>query len=297
MIADPKAIGFVRNFAGQWLKVRDFSSVTTDRNRYKSYDNDLRDSSLAEPIEFFKEVVKQDLSILNFIDSDFVVINSRLAAHYGIENVTGAKFRRVPLRPEHRRGGVLGMAGILTFLTDGLRTLPVRRGAYVLDTLWNAPPPPPPPNVGDLPAVGKVKTVRERLELHRQSDSCASCHSKIDPFGIALENYDAIGAWRERHNGERNDNRNAPLLDVGGVLPGGREFRDVLEFKQALLAEKDRFVRGFVEKMLSYALGRPVGAADRGTIDEIIRSLETPDGYRMQSLIQAIVASQPFQMK
>jgi hypothetical protein len=276
--------------------------VTTDRNRYKGYDDELRDSSQNEPFEFFKEVVKHDLSILNFLDSDFVVINSRLATHYGIENVTGAQFRRVPLRPEHRRGGVLGMAGILTFLTDGLRTLPVRRGAYVLDTLWNAPPPPPPPNVGDLPPVGKVKTVRDRLELHRQSDSCASCHSKIDPFGIALENYDAIGAWRDRHNGERNDNRNSPLLDVGGVLPGGREFRNVQEFKRALLAEKDRFVRGFVEKMLSYALGRPVGAADRGTIDEILKSLEAPDSpgqvkYRMQSLIQSIVASQPFQMK
>jgi hypothetical protein len=302
MIADPKGIGFVRNFTGQWLKIRDFSSVTTDRNRYKSYDDDLRDSSQNEPYEFFKEVLKQDLSILNFLDSDFLVINSRLAAHYGIEGVIGAEFRRVAIRPEHRRGGVLGMAGVLTFLTDGLRTLPVRRGAYVLDTMWNAPPPPPPPNVGDLPPVGKVKTVRERLELHRQSDSCASCHSKIDPFGIALENYDAIGGWRDRHNGERSNDKNPPLLDVSGVLPSGREFKTVGEFKQALLAEKERFVRGFVEKMLSYALGRPVGATDRGTIDEITKALEPAERraheqYRMQSLIQAIVASQPFQMK
>jgi len=296
MIADPKAIGFVRNFTGQWLKVREFYSTTTDRNRYRSYDDDLRDSSQAEPFEFFKEVLLQDLSILNFLDSDFVVINSRLATHYGIEGVTGAGFRRVALRPEHRRGGVLGMAGVLTFLTDGLRTLPVRRGAYVLDTLWNSPPPPPPPNVGDLPPVGKVKTVRDRLELHRQSDSCASCHAKIDPFGIALENYDAIGAWRDRHNGERNTEKNSPLLDVGGVLPSGREFKTVKEFKQALMAEKDRFVRGFVEKMLSYALGRPVGAADRGTIDGIINSVDH-EKYRMQSLIQAIIASEPFQMK
>lgn len=299
MIADPKAIGFVRNFTGQWLKVREFYSVTTDRNRYKTYDDDLRDSSLNEPFEFFKEVLLQDLSILNFLDSDFAVINSRLATHYGIEGVTGAGFRRVALRPEHRRGGVLGMAGVLTFLTDGLRTLPVRRGAYVLDTLWNSPPPPPPPNVGDLPPVGKVKTVRDRLELHRQSDSCASCHAKIDPFGIALENYDAIGAWRDRHNGERSNEKNPPLLDVGGVLPGGREFKTLPEFKRALLAEKDHFVRGFVEKMLSYALGRPVGAADRGTIDEIIRTLEPAESrkYRMQPLIQAIIASEPFQMK
>src|SRR6185436_5075073 len=295
MIADPRAVGFVQNFTGQWLKVREFSSVTTDRNRYKDYDDDLRDSSGREPDEFFKEVLRQDLSILNFLDSDFVVINSRLATHYGIEGVTGAGFRRVALRPEHRRGGVLGVAGVLTFLTDGLRTLPVRRGAYVLDTLWNSPPPPPPPNVGDLPPVGKVKTVRDRLELHRQSDSCASCHAKIDPFGIALENYDAIGAWRDRHNGERRDEKNPPVLDVSGVLPSGREFKTVQEFKQALLAEKERFIRGFVEKVLSYALGRPVGATDRGTIDDILKAVG-PE-HRMQSLIQAVVASPPFQMK
>jgi hypothetical protein len=295
MIGDPKAVGFVRNFTGQWLKVRDFSSVTTDRNRYKSYDDELRDSSQQEPFEFFREVLQQDLSILNFLDSDFVVINSRLAAHYGIEGVVGTAFRRVPVGPEDRRGGVLGMAGVLTFLTDGLRTLPVRRGAYVLDTLWNAPPPPPPPNVGDLPAVGKAKTVRERLELHRQSDSCASCHSRIDPFGIALENYDAIGAWRDRHNGERAVDKNAPVLDVSGVLPSGREFKTVQEFKQALLSERERFVRGFVEKVLSYALGRPVGATDRGTVDAIIG--QDREKVRLQSLIQAVVASQPFQTK
>ena len=297
MIADPKAASFVENFTGQWLRIRDFSSVVTDRAQYKSYDEELRDSSRREPVEFFREVLQQDLSILNFLDSDFLVINNRLASHYGIENVSGEAFRRVAIRPEQRRGGLLGMAGILTFLTDGLRTLPVRRGAYVLDTLWNAPPPPPPPNVGDLPPVGKVKTVRERLELHRQSDSCASCHAKIDPFGIALENYDAIGAWRDRQNGERFKNdKNAPPLDVSGVLPSGREFKTLGEFKEALLAEKDHFLRGFVEKVLSYALGRPVGAADRGTIDEIIKSME-PEKYRLQSLIQAVVATQAFQMK
>jgi hypothetical protein len=303
MLADPKAAGLVQNFTGQWLKVRDFGSVITDRNQYRSYDDDLRDSSRREPYEFFNEIVRNDLSILNFVDSDFLVINGRLATHYGIEGVTGTAFRRVPIQPEHRRGGVLGMAGVLTFLTDGLRTLPVRRAAYVLDTLWNAPPPPPPPNVGDLPPVGKVRTVRERLELHRKSDNCASCHSKIDPFGMALENYDAIGAWRDRQNGERFQNdKNAPVLDVSGVLPSGREFKTVQEFKQALLTEKERFVRGFTEKTLSYALGRPVGATDRGTVDQIIKAMEPADvadrdRYRMQALIQAIVASQAFQTK
>jgi hypothetical protein len=188
-------------------------------------------------------------------------------------------------------------------LSDGLRTLPVRRAAYVLDTLWNAPPPPPPPNAGDLPPVGKNLTVRQRLDQHRNSGICASCHARIDPFGIALENYDAIGAWRERQNGERfKGDKNSPPLDVSGVLPSGRDFKNLQEFKHGLLAEKERFVRGFVSKMLAYALGRPVGATDRETIDEIVRAMEPAgaqeqDRYRIQSLLQAIVASQVFQMK
>jgi hypothetical protein len=303
MLADPKGSALVENFTGQWLKVRDFSNVTTDRNQYKSYDDDLRDSSRQEPIEFFREILAGNLSILNFVDSDFLVINGRMAAHYGIEGVKGSAFRKVPVRPADRRGGVLGMAGVLTYLTDGLRTLPVRRATYVLDVLWNSPSPPPPPNVGDLPPVGKVNTVRERLELHRKSDSCASCHSRIDPFGMALENYDAVGAWRDRQNGEgfKND-ENSPILDVGGVLPSGREFKNVQEFKQALLVEKERFVRGFVEKLLSYSLGRPVGATDRGIVDEIIASSAPTNAvdyekYRIQTLIQAIVASRAFQTK
>jgi hypothetical protein len=196
----------------------------------------------------------------------------------------------------------MGMAGVLTYLTDGLRTLPVRRAAYVLDTLWNAPPPPPPPNAGDLPPVkGKNLTVRQRLEQHRGSAICASCHARIDPFGVALENYDAIGAWRERQNGERfKGDAASPPLDVSGVLPSGREFKNLEEFKHALLVEKERFVRSFVEKMLAYALGRSVGATDRETVSDIIKKLESADDqekYRLQSLVQAIVASEVFRTK
>ena len=190
------------------------------------------------------------------------------------------------------------MAGVLTYLTDGLRTLPVRRAAYVVDTLWNDPAKPPPPNAGDLPAVkGKNLTVRQRLEQHRNSAMCASCHARLDPFGVALENYDAIGKWRERMNGEgfQGDNR-SPALDVSGVLPGGRAFKDLVDYKQALLAEKDRFVRGFTQKLLTYALGRSVGATDREMVDGIVKQLER-DQYRMQSLLQAVVASEAFRMK
>lgn len=298
MIADPKATGFVHNFAGQWLQVCDFDKTVTDRYAYKDYNDDLQRSSRQEPYEFFRTVLREDLSILNFVDSEFVVIDPLLAMHYGIEGVKGDGFRKVFVRPEQHRGGVLGMAGVLTYLTDGFRTLPVRRAAYVVDTLWNEPAKPPPPNAGDLPAVkGKNLTVRQRLEQHRNSAACASCHARLDPFGVALENYDAIGRWRERQNGEgfQGDDK-SPALDVSGVLPSGRAFGDLPGYKQALLAEKDRFVRGFTQKMLTYALGRSVGATDRQTVDGIVQQLER-DQYRLQSLLQAVVASEAFRMK
>jgi hypothetical protein len=186
---------------------------------------------------------------------------------------------------------------VLTYLTDGFRTLPVRRAAYVVDTLWNEPAKPPPPNAGDLPAVKRNLTVRQRLEQHRNSAACASCHTRLDPFGVALENYDAIGRWRERQNGEGfpEDDR-SPTLDVSGTLPSGRAFHDLAEYKQALLAEKERFVRGFTQKLLTYALGRSVGATDRETVDAIVEQLQRDD-YRMQSLLQAVLASEAFRMK
>jgi len=174
-----------------------------NRDFYKHYDDALRDSSRREPLEFFTEVLRQDLSLLNFISSDFLVVNERLAKHYGVAGVEGDGFRRVAAPADGRRGGVLGMAGILTYLADGTRTLPVRRATWVLDALWNQPVPPPPPNAGELPPIkGKNLSVRERLDQHRLSENCASCHARVDPFGLALENYDATGLWRDRQNGE-----------------------------------------------------------------------------------------------
>jgi mono/diheme cytochrome c family protein len=299
MIADPRSIGLIKDFTGQWLQVRDFGKTMTDRNQYKTYTDELRKSEWQEPYEFFREVLRDDLSIINFLDSDFVVVDKALADYYGISGVKEVDgFKKIAVQPEQHRGGVLGMAGVLTFLTDGFRTLPVRRAAYVRDVLWNEPAKPPPPNAGDLPPVkGTNLTVRQRLEQHRDSASCASCHAHLDPFGIALENYDAIGKWRDRQNGEgmRGDDK-SPALDVSGVLPGGREFHNLVEYKQALLAEKEHFVRGFTKKMLTYALGRSVGAVDRELVDGVVNTLEHND-YRMQSLVQAVVASEAFRTK
>ncbi len=299
MIADPKSAEFVRSFAGQWLSVRNFNNGTPpDREFYRDYDDALRDSSRDEPMEFFGEVLRKDRSLLNFIDSKFLMVNERLAKHYGIDGVSGDYFRAVAAPPDGRRGGVLGMSGIHTFLADGTRTLPVRRATWVLDTLWNKPVPPPPPDAGELPPIkGKNLTVRERLDQHRLSENCASCHKEVDSFGLALENYDAIGQWRDHQNGEgMKGEEQDPVLDVSGNLPSGQKFVTLQEFKTTLLSEKETFVKGFTEKLLCYALGRPIGYGDHLTVEHIAKHT-AKNGYRLQEMIQAVVASEFFQTK
>jgi len=299
MITDPKAAEFVRNFAGQWLGVRNFDNGNPpNRDFYRFYDDTLRDSSKREPLEFFKEVLLKDLPVTNFLNSDFLVINERMAKHYGIEGIQGDEFRKVPAPADNQRGGVLGMSGIMTYLSDGTRTLPVRRATWVLDTLWNQTVPPPPPNAGDLPASKEKKlSVRARLEQHRQSENCASCHTRVDPFGMALENYDATGMWRDRQNGEgmRGD-KNSPALDVSGQLPDGSKFNNIQEFKAALLTSKETFVQAFTEKLLCYALGRPINYADHLTVEQITAHAKKHE-YKLQEIIQATVASTFFQTK
>jgi hypothetical protein len=293
MLADAKSRRFVENFAGQWLDVELFGSVEPAKE-YKSYDNALKTASREEPLMFFQQVLTENLPVASFLDSDFLVINERLARHYGIEGVSGETFQKVALKPEHHRGGVLGMAGLLTLLADGTRTLPVRRGAWVLEKLLNDPSPPPPPNAGDIQpnTAGKNLSVRERLQLHRNEPNCASCHAKLDPYGLALENYDAIGAWRERQNGEGMAGARAPVIDASGALKSGREFKDLHGYKAGLMAEQDKFIRAFTEKLMTYALGRPVGYVDHSTIETILKSEP-----RLQSLVQAVVTSEPFQTK
>jgi hypothetical protein len=297
MLADAKSQAFVESFGGQWLSVRDYASVQPAAE-YRDYDKPLQQAAAQEPIAFVAEVLNKDLPITSFIDSDFVVINDRLAKHYGIAGVSGPEFRRVAIKPENHRGGVLGMAGLMTYLADGTRTLPMRRGAWVLREFFNDPPNNPPPNAGEIQpnTSGKNLTVRQRIEMHRQDEICASCHFKLDPYGLGLENYDAIGEWRDRANGEGMHGPKAPLLDVSGVFPGGKKFATIEQYKACLMDQKDKFARAFSGKLLTYALGRPVGYADHATLDDLTEALKKDD-YRMQSLIQAIVMSEPFRTK
>lgn len=297
MLADPKADQLVQNFAGQWLGVREFGSIQPAAE-YRDYDAVLKQSSLREPFAFFREVLRNNLPITSFLDSDFLVIDERLAKHYGIEGVKGPEFRRVAIRPEHHRGGVLGMAGLMTHLADGTRTLPLRRASWVLRELLNDPPNNPPPNAGEIQpnTAGKTLTVRQRLDLHRRDAICASCHAKLDPYGLALENYDAIGKWRDRFNGEGFRGAAGPKLDVSGQLADGTKFTTLEKYKAALLKDKDRFARALSVKLLTYALGRPVGYTDRQVIETLVTALRK-DEYRLQTLIQGIVVSEPFRTK
>ncbi len=297
MLADPRAKRFVENFAGQWLDVRRYGTVQPARE-YRNYDEELEEASKAEPIAFFETVLHENLPITNFLNSDFLVINERLARHYGMEGVEGTEFRKVSIPQGVERGGVLGMTGLLTLLSDGTRTLPVSRAAWVREKLLHDPPPPPPPGAGEVQpnTAGEMLTVRERLERHRNEPTCASCHAGLDGYGLALENYDAIGAWRTEQNGEGIRGNNAPKIDASGHLKSGREFSDLAGYKQALLEEKDKFADAFTKTMLTYALSRPVGVVDQTTVAQLTDYLAANE-YRIQPLIFAIVNSELFQTK
>lgn len=303
MLKDPKVSRFVQSFAGQWLDVRRYGTVQPS-NEYRGrvlaprYDNELEVASRKEPLAFFQYVLDHNRPITDFIDSDYLVINDRLATLYQIADVKGPEFRKVSIPAGVERGGVLGMSGLLTLLSDGNRTLPVRRAAWVREKLLNDPPAPPPPGAGEIQpnTAGASLTVRQRLELHRKEPTCASCHAKLDGYGMALENYDAIGAWRTHQDGEGLPGHLRRPLDPSGSLKSGRTFSTLKEYKQALLAERDRFGRAFVTTALTYALTRPVGVIDADAVDEIYKQLEN-DEFRVHSVIHAITQSRLFLTK
>ena len=290
MLRDPKAQALVDNFAGQWLQLRNLRSVSPDRSAYPNFDEPLRQAMIRETELFFGAVMRGDLSLLDFLDADFTFVNERLARHYGIPGVKGPQFRRVKLK-DRQRGGLVTQASILTVTSNPTRTSPVKRGKWVLEQLLGTPPPPPPPNVPTLQEDQKAltaATVRLRMEQHRAKVSCAVCHSKLDPLGFGLENYDAVGGWRDKDGGT--------AVDSSGTLPSGESFRGPTELKRILKAHTREFTRCLTEKMLTYALGRGLEEYDRCAVDQIVKSLET-DRYRFSTLILAIVKSDPFQKR
>ena len=285
MLADPKSVAIVENFAGQWLQLRDVSRLTPDPETFPGFDEKLQAAIRRETEVFFENIIAEDRSVLEFLNADYTFVNDRLAEHYGMEDVQGDQFRRVSL--DGGRRGVLTHASILLLTSNPNRTSPVKRGKWILDNILAEPPPPPPPDVPELEESGEtLGTLREQMEQHRSNPSCAACHTKMDALGFGLENFDAIGGWRDR------DGRFE--IDASGELPGGRKFDGAGELMTILVEEKKiEFCRCLARKMLTYALGRGVGTSDRCAVNEIVSSLENND-YRFSALVNAIVTSDPF---
>jgi hypothetical protein len=290
LIRDPKAEALVENFAVQWLQLRNLDAINPNRRIFPGYDRRLKEDMLTETRRFFAGVMTEDRSILEFLDSDYTYLNARLAKHYGIEGVEGDEFRRVALQGD-QRGGLLTQASVLTVTSNPRRTSPVKRGKWVLEQILGTPPPPPPPDVPELnesrEAV-KSASLRERLEQHRSDPGCATCHSRMDPLGFVFENYDALGAWREKDG--------SFLIDPSGSLPSGESFAGPKQFKGFLLDKKDQFTRSLTEKLLTYALGRGLDPDDACEVDRIAAEV-AKDGYRFSRLVVEIVTSVPFRMR
>ncbi|MDB6039513.1 MAG: Protein of unknown function (DUF1587)/Protein of unknown function (DUF1592)/Protein of unknown [Verrucomicrobiales bacterium] len=291
MLSDPKAHALSDNFAGQWLGIRNLrTTAQPDPGRFPTYTASLRDAMYSESVEFFNSLIQDNCSILTLLDANYTYLNEELAKHYGILDVHGTNLTRVALS-DPNRGGILGMASILTLTSYPQRTSPVLRGKWVLEEVLGAPSPPPPPNAGGLPADDAPKegmTFRQRLEKHRSKPECASCHKRMDPIGFGLENFDAIGRWRADIGGK--------AIDSSGVLVTGEKFHGPQELKKLMLAQADDFVRTLSEKMLAYALGRGVEYYDAPAVKQISDELRA-DRYRMRTLILGICKSFPFQYR
>jgi hypothetical protein len=290
MLLDPKSHALVENFGGQWLQVRKLESVKPDRKRFPEFDEYLRLSMRRETEMFFESIIREDRSILDFIDADYTYLNERLARFYNVPNVQGSEFRKVLFANDAHRGGLLGQASVLTISSYANRTSPVLRGKWVLENLVGAPPPPPPPDVPNLDEakLGLSSSMREQLEEHRKNAICASCHTRMDPLGFGLENFNAIGAWRTK-DGQFT-------INASGTLPDGRSFDGPQALESILKAQPDAFAETLTRKLLIYALGRGLEPADDAAVKKIVKSLAT-DNYRFSSLILGIVKSEPFQKR
>ena len=289
MLADPRAAALVRNFAGQWLHLRNMRSVTPDPEAFPEFDENLRDALRQETELFIQDQIRHDRGVLELLTADYTFLNERLARHYGIPGIWGSQFRRVELADSARRG-LLGQGSILTVTSYANRTSPTLRGKWVLENLLAAPPPAPPPNVPSLDEgnASDGLSVRERMEQHRRNPVCASCHAPMDPFGLALENFDAVGKWRTRDG--------QAAIDASTSLPDGSVFNGPDGLRKLLVAEPDRFTAALTEKLLTYALGRGVESYDRPAIRRILRDAKA-GGYTWSSLVAGIVRSTPFQMR
>jgi hypothetical protein len=291
MLADPRAREFAANFTGQWLGTYNLAQTANPNlDRFPEYTVEIREAMVAEPVHLFAGILRDNATLLDLIDARYTYANASLAKFYGLPSPTGEGFQRVTL-PDRRRGGITGMAAVLTKTSYPRRTSPVLRGKWILEDVLGTPPPPPPPIVNTLPADDKVRdgqTLRQRLEEHRKKPNCAACHSRLDPLGFALENFDPIGRWRDKIDGKP--------VDASGTLPGGEFVEGPEALKDALLRRQDLFLRHLTEKMLAYALGRGLEYYDAPVVKDITDQLRR-DNARAETLVLGITRSLPFRFR
>jgi hypothetical protein len=264
-----------------------------DKKLYPTYDAWLETSMKAEPVEFFRELLTQNLPVDGFLDSNWTVANARLCDFYGLPEPKSGGFQRVSLQPEHRRGGLLTMGAVLGLTSDGTRHRPVHRGVWLSEVIFGKTPPPPPANVPAIepPTPQSPKaTLRQKIEAHRNNANCAACHARIDPLGLAWDNYDAIGQWRTHEQVAAGTGSN-PVIDPAGVLPDGREFKDAAGFKQLLLQDRDTVARAFIEHLCTYALRRVLTYDDQDDV-KAIQAVAKKSGYRLKDTIAAVAMSE-----
>lgn len=303
MIKDTKSWEFVRHFTNQWLDLSSLDRVAVNPEFYPSFDDRLKVDMRRETEHFFAEILQQDLSVLTLIDSDFAMLNRPLAKHYGInDGPLGSRFERVSLTADDKRGGLLTQGSILLGNSTGEHSHPIRRAVWLLDRLLDDPPAPPPPDVPDLnqnePDLAKL-SLRRQLEIHRKKTACMNCHRNIDPWGIAFENYDAVGQWRTEVKQKVAKKRKPQLTPVESEtsLPNGKKLDGMTGLKDYLLkVKREQFARAVVVKVLTYALGRSLELADESTVDQLTAQF-AKSGYRLSNLIVAIVQSERFRNK
>jgi hypothetical protein len=308
MLTSPRAAAFTDNFVGQWLGLREIDATEPSHIVYPEFDHLLKVSMLRETELFFEAVLREDLSLTNFVASDFAMLNGRLGKHYGIPGLVGWEFHKTPLPADSHRGGMLTMASVLKVTSNGTTTSPVMRGAWVLDRILGTPPAPPPDGVSAIdPDIRGATTIREQLAKHRSDAACATCHVKIDPPGFALESFDCIGGWRDSYRVTGNgsaviiDGRRMPYhkgkaVDPSDITEDGQPFRNVDEFKQLLLRDKDQLARALATKLVTYSTGSAPTRIDRPAIDAIVQKTRDRN-YGFRSLVHEVVQSDLFRNK
>jgi hypothetical protein len=307
MLTDPRAAALVQNFAMQWLQVKRIEFISPDGQLFPTFNVKLRAAMLRETELFVESILREDRSVLDFVDANYTFLNEPLARHYGIADTNGNRigqklqkrggkpiqgdiFQRVVLQ-DGTRGGLLTQASVLTVTSNPTRTSPVRRGRWVLEQILGAPPPPPPPNVPELPSEAtdvSAASLRQRMEVHRQNPACANCHAKMDPIGFALENFDAVGAFRTKDGTFE--------IDASGEFSDGTKFTGPADLKRIVMERKDEFCRCLTEKLLIYALGRGLEHYDRPTVERILKALPAGN-YKFSVLMQEIVKSDAFRQR